>query len=106
MKRSTLLLSLALGITAVGTSACLPPPPMGAVVVERRPPADRVEVIGVAPTPGYVWIAGYWGWEGGRRDYVWVPGRWSAVERGRRGWVPGRWRHGRGGWFWIDGHWR
>jgi hypothetical protein len=40
----------------------IPPPP---VVVEPLPP----------PMPHYVWVPGYWGWDG--HGYVWVPGYWD-----------------------------
>jgi YXWGXW repeat-containing protein len=96
------LLSLAalLGLGA----ACAPNPPPGAMYVERRPPPVRVEVIGVAPGPGFIWIGGFWRWGGGQ--YVWVPGRWAARERGYHHWNPGRWRHTRRGWYWVEGRWR
>lgn len=45
------------------------------VVVRVGPPAPIVETRPVAPGPGFVWIAGYHRWDGGR--YVWVPGRWD-----------------------------
>jgi len=88
----------------VGLAACAPLPPPGAVVVEARPPAYRVEVIPVAPGPGYFWIRGYWGWGAGA--YYWVPGRWEMRPRPRAVWVPGRWRAVRRGWYWVPGHWR
>ncbi len=52
------------------------------------PPPPSVEVIGVAPYPGYVWIGGYWTWREHRHH--WVPGRW---ERHGREWRerPGHW---------------
>ncbi len=37
-------------------------------------PAPRVEVIGIAPYRGAVWVHGYW--VRGRRDWVWVRGYW------------------------------
>lgn len=43
-------------------------------VVAVRPPAPRVEVIGVAPYRGAVWVPGHW--VRGRYDWVWVGGRW------------------------------
>jgi hypothetical protein len=95
----------ALGLALVGIASCgAPPPPVGAVYVERRPPPTRVEVIGPRPAVGYVWIGGYWRW--GPGDYVWVPGRWTIVEPGHRKWVKGRWAHRGRVWYWIDGHWR
>ncbi|HXW96311.1 MAG TPA: YXWGXW repeat-containing protein [Gemmatimonadales bacterium] len=101
--RSTGLVFSLSAALLVGAFACAPPPPPGAVFVARRPPDDRVEVVGVAPGPGYVWIAGNWRWE--RGDYVWGPGHWAVAERGYHRWEPGHWRHARGGWYWIDGRW-
>ena len=68
------------------------------------PPPIRVEQRGVAPGFGFVWIDGYWGYNGGR--YAWVPGRWDRPPRGRSRWVPGRWetRHGR--YQYRPGRWR
>jgi hypothetical protein len=67
------------------------------------PPGGRGEVVIRSPGPGYIWIAGYWGWGGGR--YYWVPGRWV---RGRRGqnWVDGRWEQQGKRYVWRKGHWR
>jgi len=66
------------------------------------PPPVPAEVVGVAPAPGYVWTAGYWGWAGGR--YLWVPGRWIAPRPGFL-WVQPRWVHGVYGWRFAGGHW-
>ena len=52
---------------------------------EERPargataPAPLAEMRSAAPTPGMVWIAGAWHWDGVR--YVWVPGRWETPPR-------------------------
>jgi hypothetical protein len=95
-------------LALVTSAACAynPPPSTRVVYIERRPPAARVEVIGVRPGPGYVWVAGYWGWSGA--DYYWVPGRWVIPpQRVYTAWVPGRWDHHRGrGWYYRPGHWR
>ena len=57
-------------------------------VVTVAPPPPQVEVVGLAPGPGYFWIGGYWGWRGGRHY-----------------WVDGRWEHHQNGWYRIEGHW-
>lgn len=85
-------------------SSCVVAPPPGAVFVRTRPPVDVVEVRGVAPGPGFVWISGYHAWRGG--VYVWVPGRWEARPHARAVWVSGRWRQHRNGWYWVEGHWK
>ncbi|MFN8061158.1 MAG: hypothetical protein U0Q12_18505 [Vicinamibacterales bacterium] len=74
------------------------------VYVRVAPPAPIVEVRGVAPGPGFVWVAGYHRWSGSA--YVWVPGRWVPPARPRASWVPGHWARDRRGWFWVDGRWR
>ncbi|HYV98675.1 MAG TPA: hypothetical protein VE967_14560 [Gemmatimonadaceae bacterium] len=71
---------------------------------DRRPPSLRAEIRVAPPGPGYVWVAGHWGYRG--NDYYWIPGAWMRVETGYRRWQPGQWRHDRRGWYWVEGHWR
>jgi hypothetical protein len=71
-------------------------------VTVQAPPPPQVEMVGVAPAPGYFWIQGNWFWEGGR--HVWHPGRWEAPRPGYR-WVPHRWERAGGGWREQPGHW-
>jgi hypothetical protein len=78
----------------------------GCIVVSRPaigPPPLRTEVVIARPGPGYVWIAGYWGWQGGR--YVWVAGSWVKARPGFI-WVPGRWEKRGLHWAWVKGVWR
>ncbi len=91
------------GVALVALAACVYPPP-GAIFVRVGPPVYREEVIGVAPGPEYVWVAGYWAWGGS--DYYWVPGSWVMRPYPRAVWVPGRWHGNRRGWFWAPGRWR
>ena len=74
----------------------------GDETVMVAPPAPQVEVVGVAPAPGYVWIGGYWNWVGGR--HVWVGGHWDAGRPGYH-WVPHRWVAYHGGYRMQRGHW-
>jgi WXXGXW repeat (2 copies) len=78
--------------------------PRGRVYVRIGPPAPVVERAVVAPGPGYVWLPGYYRWDG--RAYVWVPGRHVLPPRPRAVWVPGHWAQERRGWFWVEGRWR
>lgn len=41
------------------------------------------------PSPGYVWIPGYWDWNGS--DYVWMSGKWMELPTPQATWVPGHW---------------
>jgi hypothetical protein len=71
-------------------------------VVAVAPPPPREEIIGVAPAVGYIWLGGYWGWNGGR--HVWYGGHWEAGRPGHY-WVPHAWVQGGGGWRLNPGHW-
>lgn len=103
-RKSRLLIALVGIVGAVAVACASNPPPDNAVYVVRRPPPDRVEVIGTAPGAGYVWVRGFWRW--GDADYDWVPGRWMVAQRGYRRWEAGHWAHARRGWFWVEGRWR
>jgi len=72
------------------------------VIAPSAPPVAQVEVVGVAPAPGYFWVGGAWFWEGGR--YAWHPGHWMAPRPGYR-WVPHNWVYAGGGWHMHAGHW-
>ena len=74
------------------------------IYVTAPPPPPQVEVVGVAPSPKHIWVAGYHRWDG--RAYVWVPGHWVVRPRGRAAWVPGHWVQHKRGWYWVAGHWR
>ena len=100
--------ALVLGTAALGACAVEPvgygahPYYGGVAYVTVAPPAPRVEVVGVAPAPGYVWISGYGGWIGGRHE--WVPGRWTAPRPGYR-YEPHRWEREGDGWRLHEGRW-
>ena len=105
MRRRLRAAAFALGIAA-GTllvTAC-PVPPPGAVYVRVGPPPIRSEVIGIAPGPGYVWVNGYWTWNGA--EYIWVPGTWQRPPHSGAIWVRAHWRHHRNGWYFVEGHWK
>ena len=73
-----------------------------AVVVDVPPPAPYVEVVPAIPFPGAIWIGGYWGWSGGRHN--WVPGRWDHPRPGYR-WQPHAWVQQGGRWQLHGGGW-
>lgn len=99
---------------ALGLSACtiVPPrvmiggPPV-AVVAPMAPPPPRIEVIPAPPARDYVWLPGYWHWEG--REHRWIDGRWEP-HREQEHWVPHRWerdeRSDRDQWRQTGGYWR
>jgi hypothetical protein len=89
-------------VTLTGCVVSARPAYYGGAVVTVAPPAPQVEVVGVAPAPGYVWFGGYWNWVGGR--HVWVPGGWHPGRPGYH-WVAHRWEPYRGGYRLAQGHW-
>ena len=103
--RGVKVLAAAALLSGVALSGCeVAPAPgyYGGAVVTVAPPEPRVEVIGVAPTAGYVWFPGYWNWSGGA--HVWVGGHWGPGRPGYR-WVPHHWVRYGGGWRMDHGHW-
>jgi hypothetical protein len=99
-------LALAFGLViSMALPGCVVVPDQGHYVggvVMVAPPPPRVEVIGVAPTPGHVWVGGYWNWVGGRHE--WVGGHWVAG-RPRQHWVEHNWVRQGDGWRMRPGHW-
>jgi hypothetical protein len=76
----------------------------GAAEVEYEPPAPRREVVIIEsrPSPGYVWAAGHWSWQG---RWVWIGGHWVRCRVGYHRWIPGHWEVRGRHWAWIPGHW-
>jgi len=92
---------LALGFAVAATSA----PALAQVYVNIAPPAPIVETRPVTTHPGWVWVPGYYRWNGS--SYVWVHGHYANPPHTNATWVPGHWGQGpRGRWFWRAGHWR
>ena len=104
-QRNSLIAAAICALAIMALPACVVVPDQGHYVggvVMVAPPAPRVEVVGVAPSPGYVWIGGYWNWVGGRHE--WVPGRWAAGRPGYH-WVAHSWVRAGDGWRMHAGHW-
>ena len=88
------------------------PPPMhmgrplapGApVYVDAAPPRMRYEVRPPRPSPGHIWIDGYWGWDNGA--HVWIGGEWSTPPQPGYAWVTPRWRRHGHRWVYAPGYW-
>lgn len=90
---------VAMCITAGSVVASLPA--FADVYVRVGPPAPRYEAAPVI-APGYVWVPGYWDWNGHR--YHWVRGH-RVRARGHGHWVPHRWVEDHGRWRAERGHW-
>jgi WXXGXW repeat (2 copies) len=57
------------------------------IVHAGPPPAVVVERPGSPLHPGWVWMPGYYRWNG--RRYIWVGGYWAKPPRPRAVWIPG-----------------
>lgn len=108
MQRLTLVLALA---SAALLSACVVVPAHRGyaggyaepdIYVDVPPPQPYAEVVPVLPYPGALWIGGYWGWSGGRHQ--WVPGHYEHPRPGYR-YEPHRWENSRGQWHLRLGGW-
>lgn len=87
---------LALG--ALGVAGCATRTPVRyATYVDASPPPPQVEYAPPAPAPGYVWVNGYWYWNGAQ--YVWLPGHWALAPGEGYVWV-------RSGYVSVDGSYR
>lgn len=73
------------------------------VYVQSPPPPAPAEPVVVSPGPAYVWVPGYWGWDGAR--YVWVGGHWAYPPHPRAVWVGPHWGYRSGVRVWIGGYW-
>lgn len=66
------------------------------------PPPPRAEAPTLQPSPGHIWVPGYWKWTG--VNYEWTDGRWIKGKKDRI-WVPGTWEQAGARWVWKPGKW-
>jgi len=89
---SVLAAPLILGAAAGGDFAFVTPAHAQADVVSTAsiaPPPLPAYSQPALPGPGYMWIPGYWGWNGA--GYYWVPGYWALPPAADLLWTPGYW---------------
>lgn len=105
-QRTIRMAALAAALSSLALSGCVVAPAQSPYVrvepVLVAPPPPRVEVVSVAPYPGYIWIGGYWTWQG--RGHQWMPGHWEAPRAGYR-WEPHRWEQQGREWREHPGRW-
>ena len=88
-----LLLLMAGGLASaqIYVTVGTPPPPLP---VYAQPPC---------PSPGYVWMPGYWSY--GPYGYYWVPGTWVMAPQPGYYWTPGYWGYQNDAYQWYPGYW-
>lgn len=66
------------------------------VVPPLTPPSPQVEATPMTPGPDYIWVPGWWSWNGG--SWIWINGYWRYPHVAGRVWFGGRpgpyWRGG------------
>ncbi|HTE50569.1 MAG TPA: hypothetical protein VK698_06860 [Kofleriaceae bacterium] len=70
--------------------------------VNNYPPEPLYEEVSVSPGYGYVWIDGYWNWNG--YDWAWSSGRWVRERQGYV-YVAPYYDHLSGGYVYRGGYW-
>ena len=70
---------------------------------EAPPPLRHEAIAGGRPSPGHIWVAGYWRHDG--HAYVWAAGHWERPPHEGHVWVAPRWESREGGWVLIEGRW-
>jgi hypothetical protein len=119
MRQMILLFTFLIAAAFILTTGCVtkervvektvpaPAPKKEVIIIKEQPPAipaPQVEVPSTAPSPDYVWVPGYWDWNGS--EYVWISGKWMEVSPPQATWVPGHWEQTGGGWMWVSGYWK
>ena len=102
----TILGAVLTGGMALGALAQIPIPPLPGVdvrITTRRPPPLRVERRIASPGAGYVYVKGFWNWDGG--SWQWVPGRWDRPAVADAYWIPARYIRTSRGTIYEPGHW-
>jgi hypothetical protein len=95
-----------LAAVSVPAAAQVPMPPgpnFEIRIAHSSPPRLRHEHRPPRPGEGYVWIGGFWDWQGER--YVWTPGRWDRPAEVGVTWVTPRYRREYGAYRYEPGHW-
>lgn len=95
LRKNLIALCIATGSVAASM------PALADVYVRLAPPEPRYEVVPALPS-GYVWVPGYWDWNG--HHYHWVNGHRVRAQHGSA-WVPNRWVEDHGRWRMEHGHW-
>ena len=74
------------------------------IVIRLAPPRAVIERREPRPSRNHVWVSGYQRWDG--NAYSWNRGRWEQPPRPRAHWVAHHYTRQRGGYVFVEGHWR
>jgi hypothetical protein len=74
------------------------------VTVTQDPPAPLYETVGIAPGPGFIWVGGFYEWNGG--GWIWRRGHYAHPPRPGAVWFGPRYEFRGGRRVFIRGYWR
>jgi hypothetical protein len=99
-------ISLAFAVIALSSAAFVPAQSYASdvgvnIVIGNPPPPPRYEAV-PAPRHGYVWVPGFWDWNG--RRHVWIAGHWERARPGYAYYRP-EWHREGDRWVLNRGHW-
>ena len=119
MKYLQTLLWVSAGVASLGLVGCdlvigrsrpgpvyveRPQPQTEYVIVREAPPPVRVERRSPPPSGEYVWIEGYWHWDG--RQYVWQASPWDRPPQAHLIWIAPRYERHEQGYRYTPGRWQ
>jgi hypothetical protein len=99
-KRKTLLAIAICCVVAQGFSCATRPSVV--VDIDVAPPASRHE--NAPARVGYIYAPGYYQWDEGRHQHVWMKGEYQAERRGEH-YVPNQWSEQNGRYHFNEGRW-
>ena len=70
---------------------------------DHEVPADHLAGQRERPAPDYVWVKGFYDWQG--EGWVWTPGHWIAPPARSVRWVSPRYVRVEDGWWYEPAHW-
>lgn len=73
------------------------------VTASTAPPVPFDEEVSAAPGSGYVWVPGYWWWDG--QQYLWIAGRWAYPPESGYIWVRSGWVLEGDQYVFVHGRW-
>ena len=87
----------------VSVRADIPLPGLEIRIAHSAPPKARSEHRPGRPGRDYVWVDGFWHWEGSR--WGWIPGRWDRPTEHGAKWVKARYAREGSVWRYEPAHW-
>lgn len=95
------------GISMIVAGLMVEPMTAGAqiqVVTTLAPPSPMAETPPPSPGPGFVWVAGFWAWNGAR--HIWTAGHWEQPPQPAQTWEAPRWEPEGRQYRFHPGRWR